>query len=198
MAYAHTKTMLNIPRYLIIHHCGGTDLNPLADTSNQTFEVVDNYHRSLGWGGCGYHYYIDKTGKVTQGRQDAQEGCHCNQVENGKSMNVQSLGICLAGNFDLTFPTPEQEAALTKLLKEKMAQYKLLPNDIKPHRHWANKTCYGRRLTDDWARNLVKPIVEAPNPQLATCMSQVEAQKVEIGKMKGFWKGLLEYIKANQ
>jgi hypothetical protein len=190
--------MLNTPKYLILHHTGGTDLNPLADSSNQTFEVVDAYHKSLGWGGCGYHYFIDKTGKVTRGRLDSEEGAHCNQIENGKSMNVQSIGICLAGNFDLTFPTQRQEEELKKLLTLKMSQYNLTYDRIEPHRHWANKTCYGKRLSDTWARDLVKVTVAPLDPRITSCLAEVESQKVEITKLRGFWRGLLDYIKANQ
>ena len=61
--------MKNTIKYLIIHHCGGTDLYPKYDTSNQTFEVVNQYHKekwdfksNLGYY-IGYQYYIDKTGK---------------------------------------------------------------------------------------------------------------------------------------
>lgn len=109
----------NIPKFLIIHHCGGTDLNPLADSSNQTFEDVNAYHRtapnvwlgylsSLGYA-IGYHYFIEKNGKVTQGRADTDEGAHC------KGFNTQSIGICLAGNFDATMPSQAQIEALKAL-----------------------------------------------------------------------------------
>jgi len=41
---------MNRPEVIIVHHSGGTDANPLADTSNQTFEIIKNYHVSLGVG----------------------------------------------------------------------------------------------------------------------------------------------------
>ena len=55
---------LNIPEYIIVHHTGGTDDNPLADTSHHTFEIVDAYHKSLGWDGIGYNWFIEKDGKT--------------------------------------------------------------------------------------------------------------------------------------
>lgn len=150
---------LNKPEYLICHHTGGTDANPLADTSNQKFEDVNAWHKqspdvnlgepsSLGYY-IGYHYFIDKLGKVTQGRADTDEGAHT------KNYNTKSIGICLAGNFDLTEPTKAQVDALTALLKQKMAAYKIPIEKISPHRTFANKTCYGKKLPDDWARKLV-------------------------------------------
>ncbi len=158
-----TNKKMNRPRYLVIHHTGGTDANPLADTSGQTFEVVNEYHRerwsastlsSLGFY-IGYHYFIDRAGVVTRGRDDEDEGAHCNQMQDGKSMNLQSIGICLAGNFDATMPTDAQVASLRQLLHDKHQQWNIPVASILPHRHWAPKTCYGRHLSDSWAHDLI-------------------------------------------
>ena len=146
---------MNKPIYLIVHHSGGTDANPLADTSNHTFEIINEYHKqkwnfksSLGYY-IGYHYFIDKNGNVTQGRADTDEGAHT------KGYNAKSIGICLAGNFDATLPTPAQIEALKALLLRLSNKYGITNENIVPHRKFANKTCYGRKLSDDWARNLV-------------------------------------------
>ena len=146
---------MNTPKYIIVHHTGGTDSDPLADTSNQKFEVVDEWHRKL-WNFksslghyIGYHYFIDKSGTVTQGRADSDTGAHT------KGMNGQSIGICLAGNFDVTMPTAAQTRSLKTLLDRLMPLYGLSPESIVPHRRFANKTCYGTKLSDKWAADLV-------------------------------------------
>jgi len=139
----------NNPTKIIVHHTGGTDRNPLADTSHHTAQDIDRYHRSLGWKGLGYHWYIEKNGKVVQGRQESEEGAHA------RGYNKKSIGVCLAGNFDLTFPTGTQIASLRKLLREIMDRHNISADQIVPHRIHANKTCYGRRLHDTWARDLV-------------------------------------------
>lgn len=142
-------------KYIIIHHTGGTDSNPLADTSNQTFEVVNQYHKekfnfisSLGHH-IGYHYFIEKNGLVRQGRAHTDEGAHT------IGQNKSSIGVCMAGNFDLTVPTKEQEEALKLLLSKLIAQYLIPISAIVPHRKFASKTCYGRRLPDNWAQKLL-------------------------------------------
>lgn len=146
---------MNIPEYLVVHHTGGTDRDPLANTSNHKFETVDGWHRHL-WNFrsslghyIGYHYFIDKTGKATQGRADNEEGAHT------KGMNRRSIGICLAGNFDATIPTKEQEETLRLLLKRLAKKYNIPKGNIVPHRRFANKSCFGRRLTDTWASDLL-------------------------------------------
>lgn len=145
--------MLNKPQYIILHHTGGTDLDPLADTSHHTFEIVDEYHRqkwnfksSLGYY-IGYHYFIDKTGKVTQGRRESDEGAHT------KGHNLKSIGICLAGNFDVTMPSEAQKQALETLLKRLMILYSIPKENVVPHRKFANKTCFGKKLPDNWPFN---------------------------------------------
>lgn len=167
--------MTNIPRWIIVHHTGGTDLNPLCDTSNQTFDVVDEYHRkkwnfrsSLGYY-LGYHYYIDKSGKLTQARLDDDEGAHT------IGMNLDSIGICLAGNFDLTEPTLPQIETLKTFIRRKMSQYDISIENVVPHRHFANKTCYGRNLKDNWVKTLLNvPITQQCAPERDIIEQQVK------------------------
>lgn len=140
---------MNTPKYLIVHHTGGTDTDPLADTSNHTFAIVDEWHKQKGWGKIGYHYFIDKQGVLTQGRADNEEGAHT------IGYNLQSLGICLAGNFDATMPTEAQIVTLRNLLAVKTKQYAIPLENIVPHRFASGKTCYGKLLADDWARRLL-------------------------------------------
>lgn len=137
----------------IIHHTSGTEANPLADTSHHTFEIVDNYHRekwnfksTLGHY-IGYHYFIEKDGSLHQGRQHDELGAHT------VGHNDQ-IGICLAGNFDVTKPTIEQIISLRKLLNKLYRDGDI--DGALPHRHYAIKTCYGNNLPDDWADNLIQ------------------------------------------
>ena len=75
-------------------------------------------------------------------------------------MNDKSIGICLVGNFDATLPTKEQKTELKRLLEEKMAQWSIPTKNIVPHRYFAQKTCYGSKLADSWAKSLVSSPVE--------------------------------------
>lgn len=167
---------MNRPRYIVVHHTGGTDANPLADTSHHTFEIVDNHHRRL-WNFrsklghyIGYHYFIDKNGKVTQGRADNEEGAHT------RGYNSISIGVCLAGNFDATDPTEKQIKSLTGLLKKLSKVHNIQPTSIVPHRRFSNKTCYGRRLKDDWAQNLVTSETDERTPLTEYTIAELFAE----------------------
>ncbi len=146
---------MNTPQWIVVHHSGGTDLNPLQDSSNYTVDQCNidhkarfNFKSSLGWW-VGYQYFIDKEGKATQCRADKEEGAHTI----GK--NNSSIGICLAGNFDATMPTARQIEALKTLLIEKSKEYNIPKENIVPHRTFAKKTCYGNKLSESWARDLI-------------------------------------------
>lgn len=145
----------NDPIEFIIHHTGGTDKDPLADSSNQTFEIVDNYHKEK-WNGLtksslghyiGYHLFIDINGKQTLGRDVNDIGAHT------IGRNNKSFAICLAGNFDRTMPTTAQIRSL-KLAMAFYANKYHIPRVAYPHRHYAIKTCYGKNLSDTWAQDL--------------------------------------------
>lgn len=161
-------------KYIIVHHSGGTDANPMQDSSNYTVAMCDADHNerfnmksSLGHY-CGYTYFIDKAGVVTQTRLDGEEGAHA------KGYNSNSIGICLAGNFDATLPTVAQIKSLTELMKVKMSKFGILPENIIPHRNVASKTCYGMKLSEDWARKLVA-VVTSVSPSKDEIKKQIIA-----------------------
>lgn len=180
-------------KYIIIHHTGGTDADPLFDTSNQTFEVVNEYHKqkwsfrsNLGYY-LGYQYFIDKQGKVTQAREDNETGAHT------IGQNNNSIGICLAGNFDVTLPTPEQIEALKGLVESLKTKYGIGLENIVPHRHFANKTCYGRLLSDDWIVKLLTPVHVAVKP----CVTEadiIKLQEVKISNLQKFINSLINIL----
>jgi N-acetylmuramoyl-L-alanine amidase len=140
----------NTPKYIIVHHTGGVNSNPLADTSHHTLESIKHWHvKGRGWQDVGYHYVIEKNGDVRKGRAEDMHGAHA------KGYNKKSIGICLAGNFDLTLPTEAQVASLKGELNRLVEKYQIPVENVIPHRTVANKTCYGMNLPENWAQNLV-------------------------------------------
>src|SRR3990167_5836333 len=166
-------------KYIIIHHEA-----PPVVVQGDRFDIVDKYHKSLGWQKIGYHYFIEKSGKIKQGRLETETGAHTI----GK--NDESLGICLAGNFDLEMPTTNQIKSLISLINQKMMQYGIPIEKIVPHRFYATyslakqgvnapntskwatwdntqpyKSCYGKLLDDNWLKNLLSVFPTPPTPK---------------------------------
>jgi len=149
----------NFPAKYIVHHSGGTDANPLLDTSHHTAAMMESWHLSKGWDGLGYTFVIHKDGDVWRGRPEHRSGAHT------VNHNSSSIGICLAGNFDATMPTKEQEEAFKELYRYLVGIYGRLP--IHYHRDFAAKTCPGKKIPKDYfarlAENALAPKVEIPD-----------------------------------
>jgi hypothetical protein len=147
---------------IILHHTGGTDAQPLADSSNYTFDQCNNDHKvrfnfmsSLGYY-VGYHYYMDKNGVIKQARTDTEEGAHA--VGHNKK-----IGICIAGNFDATLPNDAQVKSLRIWLADRKKKYPQLVK-VSPHRKYAKKTCYGNKLPDTWGQDQLNIAIASTVP----------------------------------
>ena len=186
--------MKNTPKFLIIH----TEASPII-TNAPRFEIVNQFHQqrlfdksSLGWY-IGYHYFLEKSGKLIQARLDDEEGMHT------KGYNLSSLSICMAGNGDVELPTKEQIETLKKWINEKAVQYKIPKEKIKPHRAFLplfEKTCYGRLLLDDWAANLLEE-----KPKIANITFKIEEIKKQVTllqKIVGLLQRIIFYKSMNK
>lgn len=174
------KAKDNNPEWLIIHHSGGTDSDPLADTSHHTAKMMEEWHIKKGWEGLGYTYVIEKDGKVWAGRPEHYHGAHT------EGKNSKSIGICLAGNFDATLPTKEQEDSLRELLIVLTAKYAIPKDKIVPHRTFARKTCFGKKLSDKWAQGLLNsnpvPSCNLSQFTLTELINEVIVRLKDLGK----------------
>lgn len=138
-------------KFIVLHHS-------LTRRDITTFTAVNNYHKqkwnfksALGYY-IGYHYFIDCQGKVYQGRKDEEVGAHCQEARK----NFNSLGICLAGNFDIELPSQAQEKSLKTLITDLMAKHKIPGANLKFHRDYAPyKTCPGKNIKDDFYEKIV-------------------------------------------
>ena len=97
-------------QFLVVH-CSATPAS--RDIGRAELDVM---HRQRGFNGIGYHYVVRRNGQIEKGRPDDQPGAHV------EGFNSRSLGICMVGGVkpDGTTPeenfTPEQFAALRRLL----------------------------------------------------------------------------------
>ncbi|MBM4112788.1 MAG: N-acetylmuramoyl-L-alanine amidase [Phycisphaerae bacterium] len=130
-------------KYVTVHHDGMTPFTAEDQRSSAgRIEMIRNGHRGNGWGDIGYHYVIDRDGRVWEGRAINYQGAHV------KNCNEGNLGICCLGNFDEQSPSAAQMAALERQLKLLMRTYGVPKSRVKTHQEWAGaKTaCPGRSL----------------------------------------------------
>lgn len=127
-------------RFLIIHHTG-------TSRDRTTFEAIKRNHIVKGFLDVGYHYLITADGILHKGRDEGFVGVHARALSNGISMNRQSLGICLTGNFEVETPTDNQIATLEGILNDKRAEYGVVRTNVLGHFEIPHATaCPGRNL----------------------------------------------------
>lgn len=166
---------MNNPKNIIVHHTAVS-----RTKNNNQFEATDNYHKSKGWGQIGYHYLIEPSGEVKQGRKDNEVGAHTSQLE----MNYFSLGICLTGDFDIEEPTKEQIVSLKTLIQSKQKQYDIHDDHVYPHRKFATyKSCWGKLLPDDiltYLKMKTAPLSEDVSPWAVEAVRKAKAKGVMV------------------
>lgn len=123
-----------------------------------TVRDVDNWHK-LRWPGfvsrsgwhVGYHIVVEWDGTWTQTREFDETGAHC------IGQNNSSIGVCFMGNGDLYEPSNEQKRAWVHEIWPLITAYNpaITPGHCFPHRKFANKTCHGKLLSDDYYAKLV-------------------------------------------
>ena len=73
----------------IIIHCSATPEGKRLEPA-----AMVKMHRKRGFNGCGYHFYIRRTGEICDMRPVERIGAHC------KGHNEGSIGICYEGGLD--------------------------------------------------------------------------------------------------
>lgn len=126
-------------RLIVIHHAGF----PGADRDETALGIHRLHREKNKWLGIGYHYLIRKDGTIEEGRKIDMVGAHT--LKN----NRESVGICLAGNFDIGRPTREQMESAKVLVAWLSSVYGLDPTKkgvIAGHRDLSDTSCPGESL----------------------------------------------------
>ncbi|MBU2562539.1 MAG: peptidoglycan recognition protein family protein [Nanoarchaeota archaeon] len=131
-------------KFLVVHH---------SQKEDDSLERIKNFHvNERKWEDIGYHYIIDKKGKLHKAREEKFIGAHV------FGFNRESLGICLLGNLDKEIPTKNQIKTLVKLLIKKAKENKISSKNILGHREFpgVTKTCPGKLVNMNEIRKKVK------------------------------------------
>ena len=137
---------------------------------SQSVEVIHNYHKSKGWAGIGYHYYVRKDGSVYRGRPENMAGAHCPGV------NSISIGICAEGNFNEEAMSDVQKQAIIELVKDIKSRYDI--KWIKGHREIISTDCPGTNFPLEEIKSVIASV---ETPQTTNSIVDL-AQKVIAGE----------------
>lgn len=119
----------NLPKVIVLHHSAIPEM---------TIDEVHQKHLENGWAGIGYHYFVGKDGSIYEGRPENIIGAHV------KENNIDTLGVCLEGNFEADMPTDIQYENTLNLLHYLIKKYNI--NKIDGHREHNETLCPGDNL----------------------------------------------------
>jgi hypothetical protein len=130
-------------QWLTVHHDG---MDPFYSTdeasSKARLESIRRSHRGRGWGDVGYHYIIDRHGRLWEGRPINFQGAHV------KDCNPGNIGVMCMGNFDKQPPSQAQLATLNRHVGWLMKHYRVQMSRVRTHQEWpsAATACPGVNL----------------------------------------------------
>lgn len=166
---------INTPKWILIH-CTDYPRRVMPDQ----FAACNGWHKnrdfpvsSLGLY-IGYHRLITG-GKNYQCREDNEVGAHCNQHSEGKSLNFQSLGVCIGFDGDDELVTDIEYNLLQKQVWDWQEQYKIPNERVVFHRYFSkDKTCPGALLNDAWLKKLLTRPTQVVDTSKVGCLTEVE------------------------
>lgn len=117
---------------ITVHHTADPTpavIRDLRDASEYLQKMQSDAQNNKRWADIGYHYLIDSSGVVYEGRPLRYQGAHAGNSD----LNQGNIGIALIGNFDLTRPSAAQLEALRKLATDLCKRYKIPHSRVEPH-----------------------------------------------------------------
>ncbi len=170
--WAHSLTPRSQTSHLIIHHCAG-DGSP---------EAIHSYHRSLGWAGIAYHYYVRKDGSVYRGRPENMTGGHTT------NWNYCSIGICFEGNFENETMGAAQKKSGTELVADIVSRFPSI--SVGRHSRFQSTSCPGRNFPFDEIVSGAEPQGDAEEKEGCDAWAKQACEwSVDAGLFAGDGKG---------
>lgn len=143
---ALAKPMGSVRRITVHHDAIDPAPSGSPDEVARRLESIRSGHLGRGWADIGYHYAIDPTGRIWQGRPLTLQGAHVGD------QNENNLGIVMLGNFERQAPSRQSLESLDRLIAWEMRRYRISMAEIRTHREMAPTACPGRNLQREMDR----------------------------------------------
>ena len=134
--------MTTIRRVTIHHSAQLSDATTERAVAREIRAIQKSHQQGRNWADIGYHYIIDRGGRVWEGRPIDVQGAHAGNPQ----LNRGNVGIVLLGNFNLQVVNSDQKHSLRTLLYYLMGRYGVTESGIETHRELKSTECPGADL----------------------------------------------------
>ena len=145
-----------------IHHSG--DGKPFMGESvaevARHLQIVLQAHLQRGMVDIGYHFAIDRVGRVWQLRWLEYEGQHVRASKDGTRNNEHNVGVVVLGDFDVQGVTVPQRDKLVEFVNVVRGRYGLmLANGRPPPPRAGTLFMHGELVETDCPGRQLKPLI---------------------------------------
>tara|TARA_B100001123_G_C15297558_1_gene1019796 strand:- start:315 stop:1619 length:1305 start_codon:yes stop_codon:yes gene_type:complete len=127
---------------LTLHHAAGWQAWTMGEGKKQVKAIQEFHQDGRGWNDIGYHFLVDLSGNIYQGRPEIVIGAHVGGANTG------NIGVCILGCYhppETGWPcydtmTKETENALTYLYAWIADTYAIAPQVLLGHRDYFGTT----------------------------------------------------------
>jgi len=143
---------------ITVHHTATRLPGNTASVAADAINAFQRQHQEQeGWADIGYHFLIDPSGRIWEGRPLTYQGAHAGSPE----LNVGNIGIALIGDFTVQQPSAAQKKALVDLLDSLCAKYNVEHGRVYTHQEIRDTSteCPGpalQRVVEQWRRGVLK------------------------------------------
>jgi len=126
-----------------IHHSAivSSALNP-REVAREIRDIQRMHQEGRHWADIGYHYVVDRGGRIWEGRSLDIQGAHAGN----RDLNRGNVGVVLLGDFNVQRVSSDQEHALETLLLYLGERFGIEAGEIHTHGELKNTECPGRDL----------------------------------------------------
>lgn len=121
------------PKFITVHCSASPPSSRIGATE------IRQMHLNRGWSDIGYHFIIERDGKIVEGRPTNIQGAHVS------GHNKDNIGVCLVGGVNEQLKpeanyTQHQMTSLSDIIDELMSKYAIPSSNVKGHRDWFGDT----------------------------------------------------------
>lgn len=128
LKFRNRLTPINLNKLdgIVLHH---------PEATHCTIEDIHRWHLNRGWNGCGYNYFVDKQGRIYEGR-GIHIGAQCLHY------NSHTIGICAEGDYMKDTMPSVQKQAIKQLIAYLKAKYPQIKH-VWGHKDLNSTSCPG-------------------------------------------------------